>query len=190
MDRDKCFKRMVRQMHKYIKMKHNLLNLREMEEEPGPRSLQKVARWLGVVVVPAAPAPTTGWQLFGSARRWLLESWGILKNHYTTAQREALAQLEGIDSEMGERALEVAARWARRNLRNIQEGTVRGAMGEIRRWVGESLDRVGSHGSFTRAVGGGAVIQEQEGEPGAMEGGGRLMDAPLEPQEQVISCKG
>lgn len=39
MDRNECFKILVKEMHKYIKMRHHLYNLREPEEEPGPRSL-------------------------------------------------------------------------------------------------------------------------------------------------------
>lgn len=55
MDRDECFKSLIRLMHKYIKMVHHLEILRETEEEPSPRSLQQGARWLGAVVVPEAP---------------------------------------------------------------------------------------------------------------------------------------
>lgn len=77
---------MLRLMHKHIKMPHHLNNLRETEEEPGPRSLQQVARWLGAVVVPAAPAPTTGWQLYGSARQCVCESLKILRKYYISVK--------------------------------------------------------------------------------------------------------
>lgn len=91
-----------------------------------------------MVVVSAAPAPTTGWKIYGSARRWLCESLDILRKHYTSTQEEVLAQLKGMDLEEGERALEVGVRWAHRNLKNIQESSVRMAVGDIRRlWVCE-----------------------------------------------------
>lgn len=51
MDRNELFRILVRDMHKFIKMNHHLKNLGGVEEEPGPRSLQRVARWLGSVVV-------------------------------------------------------------------------------------------------------------------------------------------
>lgn len=38
MDRNECFKTLVKEMHKYIKMRYHLYNLRETDEEPGPRS--------------------------------------------------------------------------------------------------------------------------------------------------------
>lgn len=96
-----------------------------------------MAKWLGSVVVPAAPTPTTGWKLYGGARRWLDDSLGILRTHYSSIQEEIWARLSQMDLEEGDRALEVTARWARRNLRNIQESTVQEAIGEIRRlWAG------------------------------------------------------
>ncbi|ROL44247.1 hypothetical protein DPX16_4316 [Anabarilius grahami] len=119
-------------MHKFIKKTHHLTNLGEAEEEPRPRSLQRVAKWLGAVVVPAAPTPTTGWKLYGSARRWLDETLGILRVHYGSIREEVRARLGRMDLEEGDRALEVAVRWSRRNLRNIQERTVREAMVEAR----------------------------------------------------------
>lgn len=148
MDSNEQFKVLVRELHRFIKMSHHLRNLGEMEEEPGPgpKSLQRVAKWLGTVVVPAAPTPTTGWKLYGSARRWLDESLGILRTHYSSIQEEIWARLGRMGLEEGERALEVATRWAHRNLRNIQECTVREATGEIGRlWVGvRQLELLGS----------------------------------------------
>jgi len=109
-------------IHMYIKMVHHLKNLRETEEDPGPRTLQQVARWLGVAVVPAAPTPT-GWQLYSGSRRLLCESMEILK---------------------WIRVLQVFSRWARINLRNMQRGTLRVTMEEIRQlWVGEGSSQMG-----------------------------------------------
>lgn len=57
-------------------------------------------------------------QLYGGVKRWLCESLEILKKHYLTVEGVVQAQLLGMDLAEGERALEVARRWARRNLRN------------------------------------------------------------------------
>lgn len=51
MDPDDCFRALVRLMHQYIKSTHHLVNLRETARDTGPRSLQKVASWLGSVSV-------------------------------------------------------------------------------------------------------------------------------------------
>lgn len=70
-------------------------------KDPGPRFLQQVARWLGAMVLPAAPAPTNGCQLSGSARRCVYESLDILKKHYISVKEEMLLQLTGINLEEG-----------------------------------------------------------------------------------------
>ncbi|XP_067313523.1 high mobility group nucleosome-binding domain-containing protein 5-like [Pseudorasbora parva] len=155
-------------------MTHHLEQLRETEEEPGPRSLQKVARWLGGVVLPAAPSPTVGWKLYGSARRWLCDSLDILRNHYTSVQKEALEGLRAIDREEGTRALEVAARWARRNLKNLQEKTVQEAMKGIKQLWKEEEEKEGGEGraqehiTVVRPI---TAISGTTGGEGAQEGG-------------------
>lgn len=97
---------MVREMHKFIKMTHlRDLGEAEAEEEPKPRSLQRFAKWLGVVVVPTAPTPTMGWELYGSARRWLNDSLWILRVHYGSIREEVRARLGRMDLGEGVRAL-------------------------------------------------------------------------------------
>lgn len=59
-----------------------------------------------------------------------------MKQHYTSIQQDMLIQLKLVDPEKGERALEVAARWARRNLKNILSGTINVASEEIRQLWG------------------------------------------------------
>lgn len=145
MDPDDCFRTLVSLMHKYIKSTHHLINLRETAEDPGPRSFQKVSSWLGSVVLPSGPTPVVGWKLHGCAKRWLHESLNILKQHYTSTQEETLAQCRSMDLHRGEEALVVAARWARRKLKKIQQSTIEMAMGRIRHlWMEEGSATMGS----------------------------------------------
>lgn len=145
MDSEDCFRTLIRLMHQYIKSTHHLIHLRETAEDPGPRSLQKVASWLGSVVLPSGPTPVVGWKLHGCAKRWLNESLNILKQHYTSTQEETLGQCRSMDLHKGEEALVVAARWARRRLKKIQQSTIEMAMGRIRHlWVEEGSAMMGS----------------------------------------------
>lgn len=130
MDKEEGFRMKVRELHKFMKIHHHLTNLRNIEQESGSKSLQKVARWLGEVVKPAAP--TTGWKLYGEAQRWLRDSLEILRDHYRTTLEEIQIELGELRREEGERALEVAGRWMRRNLRNVRESTIQTAVEIIR----------------------------------------------------------
>lgn len=86
-----------------------------------------------------------GWKLHSCAKRWLYESLNILKQHYTSTQEETLAQCRSMDLHRGEEALVVAARWARRRLKKIQQSTIEMAMGRIRHlWVEEGSAMMGS----------------------------------------------
>lgn len=69
---------------------------------------------------------------------WLCESHETQKRHYQTLKGDTLEHLSRMDLVEGGRALEVASRWARRNLKNMQEGILRVATLEVRRlWAGE-----------------------------------------------------
>lgn len=110
-------------MRKYISATHHLENLREMETS-GPRVLRRVSAQLQTIVVLASPNVITGWKLNGNARNWLLESLKILPEHYQKLKRDVLQELAMMDLSNGNRTLEVAVRWARRNLKRIRQDTI------------------------------------------------------------------
>lgn len=160
------FGRIIRIMHKYIIITHHLTNLRETETEPGPRSLQKVARWLGGVIRPLGPTPAVTEELNTGAQKWLMEGLNTLKNHYSLIGQECVEILQGLDLTDGERALEVGARWARRKLRNIKESTIRTASEEIRRlWLGVEThnEDLVARGEGSDTLQGAASPQTQQG---------------------------
>lgn len=142
MDKEESFRMKVRELHKFMKLHHHLTNLGDMEHDSGSKSLQKVARWLGEVVKPPAPTPTTGWKLYGEAQRWLRDSLEILRDHYRTALGEIQIEFGELSREEGERALEVAGRWMRRNPRNGRESTIQIAVETIReKWNQQEVER-------------------------------------------------
>lgn len=109
----------------------------------------------------------------------------ILKNHYASTYGDALAQLKMMDLEEGERALEVAARWACRNLRNIQEETLCGAVGEIRQlWVRENSSEARPLNPLPQTTGVDAVTPISDVMQGGLEQGGQSVEAPRRHDQQ------
>ncbi|KAI7790330.1 putative proline-rich receptor-like protein kinase PERK2, partial [Triplophysa rosa] len=127
-DREANFKKMVQVVFRFLKTKHHLV---ETERDPGPRSLNCAADWLGQLVRPAQPTEFTTTMLGGNARNLLGTSLIILRNHYQDTLRGLTTEIQGLDLSEFQRAWEVAVKWTRRNLMFIREGTIQRASVEI-----------------------------------------------------------
>lgn len=90
-----------------------------------------------------------------------------------------------MDLEEGERALEVAARWACRNLKNIQEETLCRAVGEIRQlWVRENSGEARPLIPIPQTTGVDAATPISDVMQGELEQGGQSVEAPRRQDQQ------
>lgn len=117
------FKRLIRVMHQFIKAHHHLSKIQNSDNGE-PQYLRRTTEKLEKSVKAAIPTPTTELMLFGNARKWLDNSLNILANHYTESIQNLGTIIKITATNTWKPAWQVAIRWARRNLKRLQETTI------------------------------------------------------------------
>lgn len=110
---DQHFTTKVRALHRLLKAKHHLQNV--SNESRDPPAIQRITRHLETVIKPAQPGTRTTDLISGNARYWAQNTMCILRQHY---EDQMLSEKEFLFDIGGDllAPLEIATKWARRNL--------------------------------------------------------------------------
>ncbi|GAA6089819.1 uncharacterized protein LOC102791118 [Tachysurus ichikawai] len=128
------FRALVHALHQLIKAYHHLNNTKISKgNTQGPMFLKRATKWLEALVKPANPNNAMGAMLYGNAPNWLHNSLQILEDHYTSMIRKTIDKINTLPLSEGNRAWEVALRWARRNLKNIKSVSIQAAHVEFQK---------------------------------------------------------
>ena len=112
------FKKLVREMHQYIKAYHHLTNVHISDgTTQEPLGMVRTMRRLESVIKPAVPTVTTNLMLYGNARNWLHTGLQMLEDHYEKTLKETETNIKQLTVHEWKKALKVAIQWSQRNLR-------------------------------------------------------------------------
>ncbi|XP_032423882.1 serine/arginine repetitive matrix protein 1-like [Xiphophorus hellerii] len=110
---DPLFTVKVRALHKLLKATHHLQNVSRNDRDPP--AIQRITANLASVIKPAHPSPKTLELIDGNAREWSWNTILILRQHYEEVRAAEKQLLQDLGGDLLA-PLEVAVKWAKRNL--------------------------------------------------------------------------
>lgn len=106
---------MAKPMVKMIKMVHHLHNVADGNKRPP--TFIALEKYLSTIIKPAYPNDDTQLLLDGNAKNWIHTTHIILQQHYEQGIQDTLTNLTPLLEENWHVALDIAHRWAKRQLR-------------------------------------------------------------------------
>lgn len=123
---DQEFQKSVRSMYHFLKAFHHTHTLQASASQNRQSArLVPMANQIVTGIRPALPNLNTEWLIYGNARNWLHTGVDILRDHYEGALQMARRELLETSRVRWEEVWQVAIRWAQRNLKTIQETTIK-----------------------------------------------------------------
>ena len=116
--------RLIRKLYGVIKRVHHLQNVAPGPDKTEPRMIARMVDILSTMIKPAFPTNQTADFIMGNAKNWGQMTYQILSDHYERGLEEQLEELRGSLPPDWKAAFEVAARWARNNLKRTSRAVI------------------------------------------------------------------
>lgn len=121
------FKQLIRFLYTYLKAFRHAKTLWASAEQKSttiPTFMISRLALLSTSVWPELPNSTTELWIYGDACNWLHTEWDIVKDHYQECLETTQARILSTLWVRWQEAWQTAIKWARRNLKILQESTI------------------------------------------------------------------
>lgn len=159
------FGRLVRELHKVIKIVHHLQNVTGETGKSEPRMISRMVQVLASMIKPAIPSSKTADMIMGNAKNWGHTTLVILRDHYEAVLEEALEDLSKDLDKDWKVAFDVATRWARKNLSRLTRDVVDHAEALVAASIGSKLDQNGGKTTDPQNINQQGEDQQAQGTP-------------------------
>ncbi|XP_056266969.1 putative bifunctional UDP-N-acetylglucosamine transferase and deubiquitinase ALG13 isoform X2 [Pseudoliparis swirei] len=125
---DPDFRQKCQVGYRIIKASHHYTNVTASRP---PITIHKMGLHLETLIKPAVPNDHTQGLIGRNAQEWVKKTINILQEHYEDVIEHEITRLLGFPDEEWRAPLEVAANWARRNIKRLLTGTIPGVVNVI-----------------------------------------------------------
>ncbi|KAM3611280.1 uncharacterized protein V6R79_015993, partial [Siganus canaliculatus] len=127
-----------------------------------PQFFKRYQKDLESAVLPALPNANTGLLTKYNGTNWVHTSLQILQEHYERVKGEVKESIRRLEVREWERAVEVASRWVRRDVRGIRDGEIRRGKEQLTALVREMRGQADEQDEEETSSRGSSLLQEDE----------------------------